>query len=142
MVDEKATDAAAYPWPFTRSAHANAKGTPILTPATITAEELAAEIGIYLDARPDDISRARRLLEVAREKVEEYAPRAPIALKNEAIIRFAGYLTGSDYGGVASESVGPRSVAYTPPSTNAAMFRNSGAAGLLTRWKRRRAGGI
>lgn len=106
----------------------------------ITAQVLAAEIGIDLDTNPDDLVRAERLLDVALERVNAYAPLAPVAAKNEAIIRFAGYLTGSDYGGVKSESIGPRSVEYTPPSTNAAMFRNSGAAGLLTIYRRRRAG--
>ena len=104
----------------------------------ITAEALAVEIGI-----PDDeISRAQRLLDAATEVIERYAPGAPISLQNEAAIRFCGYLTGSDYGGVKNESVGPRSVEYSPPSTHAAMFRNCGAAGLLTHYKRRRAGSV
>ena len=104
----------------------------------IPAEELAAEIGL-LDT---EISRAQRLLDVATEVIERYAPGAPVALKVEAAIRFAGYLTGSDYGGVKSESIGPRSVEYSPPSTHAAMFRNCGAAGILTRYKKRRAGSV
>ena len=142
MVDLEKTSA--YPWPpptAKSSGSADGGDTPTPTPTpspSITAEELAAEIGI-----PDDeINRARRLLAVASEAVDRYAPGAPVILKNEAAIRFCGYMAGSDYGGVHSESVGPRSVEYTPPSTNAAMFRNSGAAGLLTNYKVRRGGSV
>ena len=102
---------------------------------TLIAETLAAETGAELE-------QARRLLAVATETVEKYAPVAPETLQNEAVIRYVGYLSGSDYGGVKSESVGPRSVEYTPPSNNGAAFRNSGAAALLTHYKRRRAGAL
>ena len=112
------------------------------TSVTITAEELAEEIGIHLDTRPADITRARRLLAVATERVNRYAPLAHSAMKNEACIRYAGYLNGSDYGGVKSESIGPRSVEYTSPTTNASAFRSSGAAALLSPYKIRRAGSI
>ena len=112
------------------------------TSVTITAEELAEEIGIHLDTRPADITRARRLLAVASERVNRDAPLAPAVMKNEAVIRFAGYLTGSDYGGVKSESIGPRSVEYTSPTTNASAFRSSGAAALLSPYKIRRGGSI
>ena len=106
---------------------------------TITFEALAAEIGLSL---PDNTTRAARLLAVATEAVNRYAPTAPDAIANEAVIRFAGYLAGSDYGGVKSESIGPRAVEYTPPTNNAAAFRISGAAGLLTVYRVRRAGAI
>lgn len=84
--------------------------------------------------------RIQALGATASARIEDYAPRAPQALKNEAAVRFAGYLAQSDYGAVADESVGPRSVTYT--TNHAAMFRNCGAAGLLTRHRRRRAGSI
>ena len=77
---------------------------------------------------------------VATEHVEDYAPGAPEASQNEAVIRFAGYLAGSDYGGVRAETLGPKSLEFA--SNHAAMFRNSGAAALLTRWKVRRAGAL
>lgn len=109
---------------------------------TLTAQALAAEIGINLDVHPDQLPRAERLLAAATAKVEAYASNAPETLQNEATIRLAGYLGGSDYGGVQSESIGPRSVTYTTPSVNAAMFRNSGAAALLTQHRKRRAGAI
>ena len=102
-------------------------------PAALTAAALAAETGA-------DLARAERVLPAASAMVERYAPTAPAALKNEAIIRFGGYLLGSDYGGVARESIGPKEVEYAANHANA--WRNSGAAMLLTRWKRRRAGAI
>ena len=76
--------------------------------------------------------RAIALGMAASAMVERYAPNAPQILKNEAVIRFAGYLAQSDFGSIVQEDLGPQSVTY--PTNHAAMFRNSGAAGLLTRW--------
>ena len=101
---------------------------------SLTATELAAEIGA--EAGP-----AGRLLSVATVMVEGYAPEAPAALQNEAVIRFAGYLAGSEYGfsgAIASETVGP--ISYTLPVNHADAFRRCGAAMLLTRYRVRRAG--
>lgn len=100
---------------------------------TLTAAELAAAIEVEADV-------AVRLLGVAAAMVLQYAPGAPEALKNEAAIRFAGYLSQSDYGTVAKESIGPRDVEYV--TNHAPAFRNSGAAMLLSRWRVRRAGAI
>lgn len=104
------------------------------TGVTITAGQLAADVPI------SDLDRAGRVLAVATAIVVEYAPHAPAALLNEAVIRLSGYLTQSDYGGIREEKMGPREVAYQ--MNHAMMFRNSGAQALLTRWKRRRAGAI
>ena len=100
---------------------------------TIAAAQLAEEIGA-------DLPRAERLLQVAAQGVLDYAPRAPEALLNEAVVRFAGYLAQSDYGAVRTETLGPKSVEYT--MNHAAAFRNSGAAALLTRHKVRRGGSV
>ena len=67
---------------------------------TLTAEQLAAETGATEE-------QATRLLGVATEACERYAPAAPEVMLNEAVIRYAGYLGGSDYGGVAEEAIGP-----------------------------------
>ena len=116
----------------------------MMTPpeVTITAEELAAEIGINLAAHPDEITRAQRLLAVATERVNRYAPLTPSVIKNEAAIRFSGYLGGSDFGTVASETIGPQTISYTSPTHNASAFRSSGAEALLSPYKVRRAGAI
>ena len=100
---------------------------------TITAADLAAEIGV-------DQPRAERLLTVATQIVGDYAPDAPEAIANEAVIRFTGYLGQSDYGAIQSERLGPQQADYV--TNHAAAFRYCGAAGLLTRYKRRRAGAI
>ena len=89
--------------------------------------------------RADAVANA--LGEAAAAMVENYAPGAPQPIKDEALIRFAGYLAGADYGGIVSEtSVASAQVEYV--TNHSAMFRNSGAAGLLTNWKIRRAGAI
>lgn len=109
---------------------------PARTPlgdVTVTAQEVADETGITLE-------RAERLLVVATQTVLDYAPQAPTSLLNEACIRLIGYWGQSDYGTVRQEAIGPRSVEYQ--MNHAAAFRNSGAAALLTRHKRRRAGAI
>ena len=103
------------------------------TGVTITADVLAAEIRA---TEP----RAARLLEVATEHVERYAPDAPSSLLNESVIRFAGYLNGSDYGGFRQQTVGPKTLEFVV--NHAAAFRNSGAAMLLSVYKVRRAGAI
>lgn len=81
-----------------------------------------------------------RLLAVVSERVEFDAPGAPQAVKNESIIRFAGYLAQSDYGGVRKEGIGPKDIEWVINHANA--WRNSGAAALLAPWKIRRAGAI
>ena len=72
--------------------------------------------------------------------VLDYAPAAPTALLNEAVIRFAGYLASADYGAVRTQGLGPQSLEWV--SNHAAAFRNCGAAALLTRHKVRRAGSV
>ena len=100
---------------------------------TIQALALAEEAGVTEE-------RATRLLAVATAIVERYAPTAPSSLQNEAVIRFGGYLGQSDYGTIRTETIGPRSVEYH--LNHAAMFRNSGAESLLTRYRVRRGGAI
>lgn len=87
-----------------------------------------------------DPARLAAVLDVATLRALDYAPAAPTAMLNEAVWRFVGYLLGSDTGPVKSETIGPRSVEWT--TNHAAMWRNCGAAGLLTRYRRRRAGAI
>ena len=100
---------------------------------TITAAQLADEANASR-------SRAERVLPVAIQVVTDYAPAAPVPLLDEAVLRFAGYLLGSDVGAVRKETVGPYDVEHV--TNHAAAFRNSGAAMLLTRHKVRRAGAI
>ena len=105
----------------------------------VTAEQLAKEsLSPLPDA--DEIERADRVLAVATQMVNDYSPNAPDVLKDEAVIRFGGYLLGSDYGAIVDETLGPMSQTYAV--NHAAAFRNCGAAMLLTRYRVRRAGAI
>ena len=127
-------------------------GTVVLSPVPVESSDLdaarnylAAQIGMGHDTHGADaetLSRLDGLMQVAAALVEREAPAAPQAVKNECVIRVAGYLRQSDFGGVKSESsVGGRTVEYFP--TNGALaFRNSGAKGMLSPWKRRRARAI
>ena len=109
---------------------------PVEPPAgALTAAELAEALRISLAA-------AGPLLESAGERVEQYAPRAPQSVKNEALIRFAGYWVEARhrFGAIASETLGPKTKGWTVNHADA--FRRSGAAGLLSSWRIRRAGAI
>ena len=103
------------------------------TMVTYTAAELAAELGA-------DTATAERLFAVAVNEVESYAPKAPAPNKTESLIRFAAYLRDADPGTQQSQTFGPKSIDFV--TNHAAMFRNCGAAALLTRYKVRRAGGL
>ena len=91
-------------------------------------------------SRGDDDAMAA-LGEAAAAMVERFAPGAPQPVKDEAVIRLVGFWAQSDFGGVESEtSVGNQATSYFRPPPSA--FRYSGAMGMLTHWKVRRAGVI
>ena len=105
---------------------------------TLTAAQLEAEVGG--GGNPANPDRLTRILVVASEIVLKYAPAAPAAITNEAVIRLGGYLAQSDFGTIRSQEVGAMKVEYV--INHAMMFRASGAMALLTRYKTRRAGVI
>ena len=76
---------------------------------------------------------AAALGELAAARVELEAPTAPQAIRDEATIRYAGYLAGADYGGIRAETIGPQSVDYVVNHGNA--WRRCGSAGLLAPWR-------
>ena len=100
---------------------------------TITADELATAIR----ATPEV---AARLLAVASELVQRYAPDAPEAVANEAVIRASGYLAQHPSDARRESTVGGISSGWAPTHTSA--LRHSGAMSLLSPWKIRRAGAI
>ena len=100
---------------------------------TIAATVLAAAV------RVDQVTAAR-LLPVAAELVDRFAPDAPEAVSNEAAIRCAGWLAEAPSSGVRSESLGDVRTSWTPAMTGA--LRHSGAMALLSPWKVRRAGAV
>ena len=69
-----------------------------------------------------------RLLAVCRETVDKRAPAAPETVRDEAVIRMAGYLYDAP-----EAAAGDRF---------ASAFRNSGAYALIAPWAARRAGAI
>ena len=110
------------PWPTSAGALANATAT------------LKAAI------RATDDPLTQRVGAVAAAMVEREAAGAPQAIKDEAVIRFAGYLRAADWGDISKMSLGPMSREMV--TNHAPMFRNCGAKGLLAPWKVRRAGVI
>ena len=108
------------------------------TPAATAAATATLKAAIASDGADDD--QVARVGAVAAAMVEHEAPGAPQPIRDEATIRFSGYLLGSDFGGIRTEEIGPRKVEYSP---NAGMaFRHSGAKALLAPWRVRRAGAI
>ncbi|WP_419166407.1 hypothetical protein [Candidatus Palauibacter sp.] len=83
---------------------------------------------------------ADRLHPVAVGLVERYAPLAPEAVQNEAVIRCSGWLAEQPSASVRSEAVGDIRTAFSPAMHGA--LRHSGAMGLLSLWRARRAGAI
>ena len=88
----------------------------------------ALRLSVPLD---DEVRRELdRLLGVAQEAVGRYAPRAPDAIRDEAILRVCGYLYD------APTTTEPGSVGRLHP------LRLSGAAPLLAPWRIHSAGVI
>ena len=98
--------------------------------SAISADELATAARV-------EIAVARRLLPVAQATVERFAANAPVEIKNEAIIRLAGWLNSSPPGDLVPTGVGGIDFTWRPGASRNAL-RNSGAAGLLAPWRRPR----
>ena len=115
-----------------------------LAPWPTLAEDEAAAIARVCDALgvvgtgASREPRVRSWGATAAALVQQYAPDAPQAVRDEATIRTAGYLKEQPKAAVRSESVGPLSRDYAPSMTSA--LRHSGSMALLSRWKIRRAG--
>ena len=99
----------------------------------LTTADLEAAAGI-------SSATAVRLLPVATALVEDYAPAAPTALQNEAVVRVAGYLAQTPASTLRRVDVGSVTIDYRAGEKTA--LRNSGAMALLTSFKRRRAGAV
>ena len=76
---------------------------------------------------------ALALAELAAARVEREASGAPQAVKNEACIRYIGYLAQADYGAIRSETTGPKSVEYVVNHQRA--WINCGARSILAPWR-------
>ena len=100
---------------------------------TLSAAELGQAVGV-------DSTTAARLLAVATELVNRYAADAPGAISNEAAIRAAGWIAEQPAAAISGETEGDIRTSYSPSMLSA--LRHSGAMGLLSPWKIRRAGAI
>ena len=100
---------------------------------TVTAQTVAAETGASTE-------RAERVLPVAAEAAQRYAPGAPTAVLNEAVLRCCGYLLDHPADARRSETTG--SVSSSWAATHSSALRHSGAMALLSPYKVRRAGAI
>ena len=101
---------------------------------TLTASELEAALAI-------NAALAARLHPVAVALVERFAPDAPEAVQDEAAIRCAGWLAESPAGAIRGEVTGDIRTSYDGARSMGAL-RHSGAMGILSPWKVRRAGAI
>lgn len=107
------------------------------TPAALTAARACLSDGLEGGLADD---RLDALGATAAALVERYAPDAPQAVKDESVIRCAGYLADMPAASVSRQVIGPMEVEVMPARQSA--LRNSGAMALLSPWKVRRAGAI
>ena len=85
------------------------------------------------------IERAAALGQAAGATVERYAPNAPQAVKNEAVIRIAGWLHSRRPNPMQRVSLGGLSMDFRERFYSPNALTNSGARALLTPWRTRRA---
>lgn len=99
----------------------------------ISATELASAVGF-------SETIATRLLPVATALVNAYAPTAPDAISDEAVIRAAGWLHGQPKTGAVAQQQGDVRDEFLFEASG--VLTHSGAKSLLSPFKRRRAGAI
>ena len=110
-------------------------------PARTAAVSFAEAILVLGEALGEDNDHVTaRLGATAAALVQRFAPDAPQAIKDEAVIRTAGWLRQAPTYGVRSETEGEIRAAFSPAMTG--PLRTSGAMSLLSPWKVRRAGAI
>ena len=105
------------------------------TPAALTAATACLKAAIGADLTDE---RVQALGAAAAALVEKYAAGAPQPIKNEAVIRTAGYMLEQPAAAVRQDVVGEINTSYA--ATHVSALRHSGAMALLSPWKVRRAG--
>ena len=107
----------------------------------VTVPEARARIAAY-DSETGDPSftdaDVLMALDMAEDIIEAHAPDAPVAAKDEAILRLVGWHADFIPSRVRSETVGPKSVEYG--LTRVSALFDSGAADLLATWRVHRGG--
>lgn len=108
---------------------------PVEPMALATAVELLGAAIVETDE-----AKIRRWGAASSALVERYAPGAPQVIRNEAVVRCSGWLAQQPAAAVRGERLGELGIDYMPSMVGA--LRHSGAMGLLTAWRIRRAGSI
>ena len=85
-------------------------------------------------------ARVQQLGSTASAVVEDYAPSAPTAVRDQALEMYAGYLAQARTGPVTKIDAGK--IMLERMTNHAGAFRLCGAAGLLGHWRIRRAGTV
>ena len=98
----------------------------------MSADELRLALGADLDL----FSRITSIHAACTARVERYAPGAPAAVQNEALVLFGAWIYQS---GAQRRSVFPAD-GEGPPVNVSRAFLLSGAQGLLSSWRIPRAG--
>ena len=112
------------PWPSTPAALASARACLKGTVAEISGES---------DGRIDALGA------VAAALVERFAPDAPGAVKNEAVIRVAAWTHARIPRTTHSATIGPIRADFRERYYSPDALRNSGAMGMLSPWRLHRA---
>ena len=107
------------------------------TPASLTAATACLKAAIGADLTDE---RVQALGAAAAALVERYAPSAPAPIKNESVIRTAGYMLEQPSAAVRQDVVGEINTSYA--AGNLSALRHSGAMAMLSSWKVRRAGAV
>ena len=118
---------------FARSGFLGVAGASDLSPATTGVTITVAELQAVIGAK--DVNVAGRVLAAATAIVLAYAPGAPSAILNEAVIRASAWLLRSPATEVSTLIAGPAEVSYRPLASRH-VLRASGAIGVLSQWRR------
>ena len=103
---------------------------------TVTVEAVSAAVGATSAA---DVERVRMARAAAVELVQRYAPAAPPAVQDEAVVRCCGYLVHNMIGAVAESTTDQGAAVRRLTTSGRSALRHSGALALLSAWKVRRA---
>ena len=102
-------------------------------------EAVSLPLGQDPEAVPGRVwARARATAEAL---VERHAPDAPEAIRDEAVVRAAGWLIGADPA-ITRRGVEAGNLKVDLQRAGLSALRHSGAMALLSPWKARRAGRI
>lgn len=118
----------ALPWP----------SDPVPTTEQYQAAGAALDVSVSTTPTVEEKAQIDAIMGILSERIERYAPGAPLAIKREAAARYHGYVSEIEQPAGGDVQIG--SLSQKPPYSHAAMFRYCGAAALLSPWRVRRAG--